>query len=133
MQVFSFEISSIDSWTTLSVIYVAPIKSFFTERDQDNVLLASQNFRIQRMMLLLVNIHTPASMQHGTSEQYGRTLLQRFLVTKVTKHCMANGMICGSIKGTCTVMCHCHKQQRRKAKAQEMKIMYQCVFDVLLF
>ena len=131
MQVFSFEISSIDSWTTLSVIYVAPIKSFFTERDQDNVLLASQNFRIQRMMLLLVNIHTPASMQHGTSEQYGRTLLQRFLVTKVTKHCMANRMICGSIKGT--VMCHCHKQQRSKAKAHGMKIIYQCVFDVLLF
>ena len=81
----------------------------------------------------LENSHLNAPVGVGRTSHAISLGLKHFLVTKVTKHCMANGMICGSIKGTCTVMCHCHKQQRRKAKAHGMKIMYQCVFDVLLF
>jgi hypothetical protein len=42
-------------------------ESFFTvqskQQNQDNVLLASQYLRIQRMMLLLVNIHAPTPLK----------------------------------------------------------------------
>ena len=55
-----FILLSFKSRTALSVIYFAPIESFFTERDKDNILLASQYLRIQRMMLVLVNILPPA-------------------------------------------------------------------------